>query len=99
MRLQVSGVPLGLMEGISHEEFKLQLEPGDTLILLSDGVTDALNTQGDFYDLDRFTDCAVRHGEEEISRYMASLYSELRVFIGSAELSDDVTIIGLRRLN
>jgi serine phosphatase RsbU (regulator of sigma subunit) len=99
MRLQVSGVPLGLMEGISHEEFKLQLEPGDTLILLSDGVTDALNTQGDFYDLDRFTDSAVRHFEEGISRYMASLYSELRVFIGSAELSDDVTIIGLRRLN
>jgi sigma-B regulation protein RsbU (phosphoserine phosphatase) len=98
MPLQVSGVPLGLMEGISHEEFRLQLEPGDTLILLTDGVTDALNPQGDFYDLDRFSDSAARHSAEGIAEYLASLHSELRMFIGSAELSDDVTIIGLRRL-
>jgi sigma-B regulation protein RsbU (phosphoserine phosphatase) len=97
-RLPVAGVPLGLLEGVAHEEFKLQLESGDTLVLLSDGVTDALNPQGDFYDMERFADSAVRHSGEGIAEYVASLYSELRQFIGSAEISDDVTIIGLRRL-
>ncbi len=97
-RLPVAGVPLGLLEGITHEEFKMRLEPGDTLVLLSDGVTEALNPQGDFYDLDRFTDSVVRHSGEGIAEYLASLYSELRQFTGSAELNDDVTIMGLRRL-
>ncbi len=98
-RLEMPGVPLGLMEGTSYEELKFRLEPGDTLILASDGTTDALNTDGEFYDAERFTECIRRHLKEDVSEFVKNLYLELRQFIGNGDLSDDVTIIALRRLN
>jgi sigma-B regulation protein RsbU (phosphoserine phosphatase) len=96
-RLEISGVPLGLLEGTSYEELEFQLEPGDTLILASDGTTDALNTDGEFYDVERFTESVRRHAAEETSECLKNLDWELRQFIGGADLSDDVTIIALRR--
>ena len=67
------------------------------MILASDGVMDALNGEGDFYDLDRFTDSVCRHSGKDAGEFLKSLYSELRQFIGDAELNDDVTLIALRR--
>jgi serine phosphatase RsbU (regulator of sigma subunit) len=96
-RLEIPGVPLGLMEGSCYEALNLQLEPGDTLILASDGVTDALNAQGEFYDVRRFTDSVLRHCGKSACEYSKSIYSDIREFIGSADLSDDVTIIALQR--
>jgi phosphoserine phosphatase RsbU/P len=96
-RLEVPGVPLGLLEGTRYEELKFQLEPGDTLILASDGTTDALNKEGIFYDADRFTDSIRRHVAKEIPEFLKDLNAELRQFIGDAELNDDITILALRR--
>jgi sigma-B regulation protein RsbU (phosphoserine phosphatase) len=98
-RLEIPGVPLGLMEGTGYEELKLELGPGDMLILASDGTTDALNISGEFYDAERFMTSIRRHFAKDISEFVKNLYSELRQFIGNAELSDDVTIIALRRLD
>ena len=77
--------------------FTFRLEPGDTMILASDGAMDALNAEGDFYDLDRFTDSVQRHSGKDTGEFLKSIYSELRQFIGNAELNDDVTLIALRR--
>jgi sigma-B regulation protein RsbU (phosphoserine phosphatase) len=96
-RLKLPGVPLGLMEGISYEELKFHLDPGDTLILASDGTTEALNTEGAFYDIDRFTESVSRHSDKDVPEFLRSLHTELLSFIGSAELSDDITLVALRR--
>ena len=96
-RLQIPGVPLGLIEDIGHDELEFKLEPGDTLLLSSDGTTDALNREGEFYDVERFTDSMRRHCAGEISLPLDGLDSDLRRFTGDAELSDDVTLIALRR--
>jgi serine phosphatase RsbU (regulator of sigma subunit) len=96
-RLEIPGIPLGLMEGIRYEELIFKLEPGDTLILASDGITDASNPNGEFYDLARFTGSVGRHSSESISDGLKDIYSELRQFIGSGAPSDDVTLVALRR--
>lgn len=96
-RLEIPGIPLGLMEGVRYDELKFKLEPGDTLILASDGITDASNTNGEFYDLARFTESIGRHSSESISECLKNIYSELRQFIGSDALNDDVTLIAVRR--
>jgi serine phosphatase RsbU (regulator of sigma subunit) len=44
--LNRSGFPLGIMPGTSYITVETTLEPGDSLMLFTDGVTDALNTQG-----------------------------------------------------
>jgi phosphoserine phosphatase RsbU/P len=96
-RLEIPGVPLGLMEGIGYDELEFQLEPGDTLILASDGVTDALNSKSEFYDTERFKESICRNSGRETSECLKNVHLELRQFIGGAEFSDDVTLLALKR--
>ena len=96
-RLELPGVPLGLMEDTEYDELKFQLEPGDTLVMASDGATDALNTNGEFYEMGRFVEAIRRNSQREASELLRILHSELRQFIGGAELSDDITTIALSR--
>ena len=44
---RVMGVPLGLIEGEAYEQIELMLSPGDALVLVTDGITDPLSTDGD----------------------------------------------------
>jgi phosphoserine phosphatase RsbU/P len=96
-RLEIPGVPLGLMEAIDYEEIEFQLEPGDTLIFASDGVTDALNSGSEFYDVKRFTESIRRNSELKTTECLKTMHLELRQFIGNAEFSDDITILALKR--
>jgi sigma-B regulation protein RsbU (phosphoserine phosphatase) len=96
-RLQLPGVPLGLMEETQYAEMRFLLEPGDTLVLVSDGATDAVNTSDEFYDIDRLTGSLERYARKNVQELVNGAYLELRRFVGEAELSDDITIIALRR--
>jgi phosphoserine phosphatase RsbU/P len=96
-RLELPGVPLGLLEESVYDELMFHLDPGDTLIMASDGAADALNKGGSFFDLDRFMDSIRRHCTKETPDLLQHLYSDIRQFIGDAEISDDITILGLRR--
>jgi phosphoserine phosphatase RsbU/P len=97
IRLELPGAPLGLLSGSSYEEMSFQMAPGETLLIVSDGTTDAVNPEGEFYDVQRFTDSIRRHSDKELPEFIRSLHSELRDFIGNADLSDDITIVALRR--
>jgi sigma-B regulation protein RsbU (phosphoserine phosphatase) len=96
-RLGLPGVPLGLLEDSTYDELMFRMDPGDTLILASDGVFDALNTGGSFFDLDRFMASIQKHSSKETPDFLKQLYADIRQFIGNAEISDDITILGLRR--
>ena len=47
-RLEVPGAPLGLLEEMHYEELKFKLEPGDSLILASDGISEPATGTGSF---------------------------------------------------
>jgi serine phosphatase RsbU (regulator of sigma subunit) len=96
-RLEVSGVPLGLMAGVTYDEIPLDLRKGDTLLLTSDGTTDAVNLEGEMYDTGRFIQAIRSHSLEEVSGLVRNLYQDVSAFAGNAEVSDDVTILALRR--
>jgi serine phosphatase RsbU (regulator of sigma subunit) len=96
-RLNLPGIPLGLMEEADYEEIEFKLEPGDTFVLASDGVTEALNTRGEFYDLERFIASIRRNAHREAPELLKHLQTELGHFVGGAELSDDITTIALNR--
>ncbi len=96
-RLTVPGVPLGLLEGTSYKPLDFHLDPEDTLVLFSDGTTDALNKEEHFYDIDRFAESIQRHSTLNVAGMLKSAYSDVMEFIAGAELSDDITMIALRR--
>lgn len=47
--LQTGGTPLGLLPGMQYSEKQVQLKPGDLLVIYTDGFTEAMNPEGDFY--------------------------------------------------
>jgi serine phosphatase RsbU (regulator of sigma subunit) len=97
IRLEIPGLPLGLMNGVNHGELQFQMDPGDVLVLISDGILDAANKEDVFYDTDRFIQSIRNNINEPINLFLKNLYSDLRQFTRDAELSDDVTIVALRR--
>jgi len=98
-QLKASGVPLGLMGETEYDSHAFGLRKGDTLLLLSDGATDAVDPEQRIYDPERFVDSVHRHYLEETSKFVKSLHADIVKFAGGAELSDDVTLMALRRLN
>jgi sigma-B regulation protein RsbU (phosphoserine phosphatase) len=82
-------VPVGLIPGVAYESDRCSLHPGDRLILVSDGVTEAENANGDFFDNERLEAVAARSaGHEEI-------FAAVAEFCRGTPLNDDCTVVEL----
>lgn len=90
--LDAEGLILGVKKGVLFEEKSLQIEPGDRLLLYTDGVTEALDEQGRFFDVPRLCELfsSYRDGEPEV--VIDRLISALHAFRGTAPLEDDVSM-------
>lgn len=79
-----SGLPLGVVDGADYSETELQLDEGDALTFLSDGVVEARNAQGELFGFDR---------ARAISAEPARRIAERAVEFGQ---EDDITVLGMR---
>jgi serine phosphatase RsbU (regulator of sigma subunit) len=89
------GFPIGLIDDISSycKEIPIELNSGDTLILYTDGVTEAVNSAEDFYGLDRFVSvCRKLHGKTA-AEIKGALIQDIRRFIGNKSLYDDISLV------
>ena len=91
-----SGRPAGLFPSNALECETLALEPGDTFVLFSDGVSEATNTVGDFYGEDRLlillSSCPGASSADIVTRVMG----DVRAFAAGAKQSDDITVLAAR---
>ncbi len=99
--LDVCGLPIGSMPNAVYHETTLALQPGDTLLFISDGVVEALNAQGDmlgFEGLGRILDdLLLAQGTQiALTTLVDNLFARVRAFVGSAEQHDDITIVAVR---
>ena len=94
-----TGAPLGLLPpGLPYETTMVEIEPGDCLILCSDGVPDAQNEQDDEFGESRLT-AIVRDARNEPSAEIVSrVFDAIDQFAGTAPQFDDITLMVLRRL-
>jgi sigma-B regulation protein RsbU (phosphoserine phosphatase) len=89
------GPPLGILEPVTYPETRINLEPGDRLVLLTDGVTEATNPQGEAFGWDRLTaavDRAARTGGSLVERVMEAVAE----FTAGGTRRDDLTLLELR---
>jgi serine phosphatase RsbU (regulator of sigma subunit)/anti-sigma regulatory factor (Ser/Thr protein kinase) len=92
--LRATGMPLGLLPGISYEEREAFLEPGQTMLLHSDGVAEAHGAADEMFGFPRLLDVVGGRGGEVIDRVL----TELGRFTGPAwEQEDDITLVALTR--
>ncbi len=93
----VGGPPLCVIDGFDYRSQTLQLQPGDALCLLTDGLGDAQNKSGEFYGQARIGACIGRFRNGESAPYIVeSLLADSLAFSEGAEQADDITILALR---
>jgi sigma-B regulation protein RsbU (phosphoserine phosphatase) len=95
-RLETGGVVLGLFEHATFEEETVQLQPGDLIVLFSDGVTEAMNPDNDEYTDDRLIACANAQRGKTPQEVMDALLADVHTFCAGAMQSDDVTVVMVR---
>ncbi|MDQ3678548.1 MAG: SpoIIE family protein phosphatase [Actinomycetota bacterium] len=96
VELRARGMPLGLMPGMFYEEKETTLDPGDSVLLHSDGVVEAHDPQRDMFGFPRLKETVgdAPGGQELIDRVL----SDLGAFTGpAAEQEDDITMVTLQR--
>ncbi len=91
--LSVGGLPFGMLDlDMPYVVETTMLEPGDRLVLYTDGVTEAMNDAGDLYDSQRpFKEFVGHHRPTSSAEFIQELIGDVKSFIGSAQQSDDIT--------
>lgn len=95
--LRARGMPLGLMEGMAYEQHEACLEPGDHILLYSDGVVEAHDTQRAMFSFERMAGL-VADSPVGGQRLLSNVLSELAAFTGPDWVQeDDITLVSIRR--
>ncbi|HXM63640.1 MAG TPA: SpoIIE family protein phosphatase [Terriglobales bacterium] len=81
-------LPVGLLPDAKYESAHCQLKPGDRLVLVTDGVTEAENARGDFFEDSRL-ELAAKSGTLE------QIFTAISSFCGGTPLNDDCTVVEL----
>ena len=93
------GVVLGIDEEASYREERLKLAPGDMLFLYTDGVTEAMDPDGRLFSEGRLKESLDRTGGAvAVREILETVRKDVGAFAGTAEQSDDITMVGLRYL-
>jgi sigma-B regulation protein RsbU (phosphoserine phosphatase) len=90
------GPPLCVVRGYAYASGQLDLPRGGWLCVVTDGVTEAMNARFELYGTERLL--SVLHGLESAApdAVIAAVREDVRRFAGSAEQSDDVTLLCVR---
>ena len=91
-----ANIPLGVMFGYNYSEQETQLQYDDSLLLYTDGLTEAENMQAQQFGLDRAE--AVLRTRRSSQEHLEALQSAVTEFVGGASQSDDLTMLFIRFL-
>ncbi len=95
--LPKGGTALGVISNLELENHHLLLRPGDSLLLYTDGVTDALSPEGESFGEDRLQNLLRLHGKETIQNLLEALDDALIEFRRGLAPFDDITLVAVRR--
>jgi sigma-B regulation protein RsbU (phosphoserine phosphatase) len=99
MFLERGGTLLGIMEGVRFEEGHAPLNPGDRVVLYTDGISEATNATGEQFGEERLVNFVQSLPRDMSARRVAEQILEaLREFLGPVEPQDDMTLLVLRAL-
>ncbi len=96
-KLTRTGLALGMMNTVQFTQGLSTLNVGDSLIVYSDGITEAMNSTEEMYEEERLTQLLTTTLGLDTSHMMEAILKSVSEFIGQAEQSDDVSIILTRR--
>jgi len=93
--LEGSGLPVGIMDDATFEEYEIQLQPGDRLYFYSDGITEAWNPRDEILETGGFCDLIAQTGHGELRGSLDAFIAALEGWCGNRPFDDDVSIFVL----
>jgi len=93
-----NGLLLGKIEGIQYETKEIQLNPGDKILLYTDGVTEAMDENEEFYEEERLEEFLIKHAGDNINKLLRGIIVDVLKFANKAEQSDDITLLVMEYL-
>ena len=94
--LDKGGFMVGIFPEATYEEESIQLEPGDLVVLYSDGVTEALNAHGEQFEEERLKACLAGVIDRPASEVLGRLVDAVHGFAGAHPQADDITALVFR---
>jgi len=94
--VRAEGFPLGMFPEVTYEEFTVATQPGDALLFVSDGITDAENAKGEMYGEERLSALLCANRKRSAAAIADAILADVTRFQGDHDRFDDETIIVLR---
>lgn len=95
-KLAVTGPVVGMFAGTHFDIQSVCIEPGDTLVAFTDGVTEARSATGEFFERERLY-ALLAEPVSTAAELLDGIQASVREFMGEADPSDDITLLAVRR--
>jgi phosphoserine phosphatase RsbU/P len=93
----LANVVIGVLPDMPFDVYDNRLEQGDSVYLYTDGVTEALNAEGELYGDQRFESFLTKRVDLSPDSMCEQVRRELAAYTAATEQSDDITLVGIRR--
>ncbi len=92
-KLEAGGLILGALSGVKYDEGRVDLEPGDMLLLYTDGVSEVMNGLDEEFGEERIRQFLHENSKQPVSNVLEELEAELKAFHGERPYEDDLTLL------
>lgn len=96
-RLTKGGTVLGFLEDYQFEEDSIKLNAGDTVVIYSDGITEALNKQNKEFGEDRLLTILTENMKSTADTLIEKVFNAIKTFVNDMPQSDDITIVVIKK--
>ena len=93
---RLHGMPLGVVDFNTYDSGRLQLHPGDLMLLYTDGVTEAMNVRHELFGEGRLLEVLELGRKLNTRRLIETVLGNVKVHAGGFEQSDDITVVAMR---
>ena len=98
IRLKTGGTLVGMTEGMPFDEGAITFEPGGLLVMFSDGVTEAMNVDGEQFGEKRLEEVLKKNRHISAQKIIENLIRAVGNHVGTNPQSDDITLVVIKRL-
>jgi sigma-B regulation protein RsbU (phosphoserine phosphatase) len=94
--IEATGLPLGLFDDVSYDEFRFDMKPGDTFVFFTDGILDARNRRGDLFGRTRVEKIIAQCAGKSANCVVDSLFKAAAEHSAGVETFDDQTVLAIK---
>ncbi|MEW5984955.1 MAG: GAF domain-containing SpoIIE family protein phosphatase [Acidobacteriota bacterium] len=95
-QIELPGVPLGSLPGITYDEISLDLDVDDIFVFATDGIFEAMNEEGSEFGADRLMAVVRNYRGQPAKALVDAIVAAVETFRGGADQNDDMTVVAIR---